>query len=72
MENWYALHLMSRQIHKERQMEAKKLRMVRQAREFDMENTRVMAKKRRRSFLNFIGRSFETFGRALQKKAGTC
>ncbi len=72
MENWYALHLMRRQIQTQRRLEAKKLCMVQQLREFDMRNTRAIAKKRPRRLLNFIGRSFETFGRALQKKAGTC
>ncbi len=72
MENWYALHEMRRQIHREQQLEAQKIRMVQQLREFDMKNSKKMAKKRQRRLLNFIGKSLETFGRSLQKKSQTC
>ncbi len=38
MENWYALHEMSRQVQRERQLEAQKLSQIRQFREFDIKN----------------------------------
>ena len=72
MENWYALHEMSRQIQRERQLAANKLAMVQQFRKFDMKNSKAGSKKRRGKLLNFIGKSFETFGRALQKKSQIC
>ena len=72
MENWYALHLMSRQIQRERQLEARKLRQVQQFRKFDMKNSKANSEKKRRRFINFIGKSFESFGKALQKKSQIC
>ncbi len=72
MENWYALHLMSKQITREHRLHAHKLRLIQESRELETRNSPAGSIKKHPGILNFIGRSLETFGRALQKKTQTC